>query len=129
MLGHGTPFVEVGGGGHYDKLVGHFMSGTGISRVPATGFAFGVQRLVHLLDHLGLLGEHRRALRTITLGSEPADVLVVPPSSTTGYVDAVALATEERAAGQVADVYVGEPGRWAQYAAARGIPVTRFTAT
>lgn len=52
-------FVEVGGGGRYDRLVAHFVPEGTVPTVPATGFAFGVERLVHLLDCLSLLGPDR----------------------------------------------------------------------
>lgn len=109
----------------YDRLVSHFIPGGTIRTVPATGFAFGVERLVHLLDRLGLLGADRRAVRVIGLSDAPADILLAPPPTAAGYLSAVRAAAPERAAGRAVDIYLGEPNRWKEYAQARGIAETR----
>ncbi|GEM_PF-1789704 len=42
-------YAEVGGGGRYDGLVGNFLDRCGIKKnIPATGFAFGTERLVQI---------------------------------------------------------------------------------
>ncbi len=42
-------YAEIGGGGRYDALVGNFLRKYGIGRdMPATGFAFGTERLVEI---------------------------------------------------------------------------------
>jgi len=44
----GTLLPEIGGGGRYDKLIGQNLRAFGVDRdVPATGFAFGTERLVN----------------------------------------------------------------------------------
>jgi histidyl-tRNA synthetase len=114
-------FVEVGGGGRYDKLVKHFIPNGTIDSVPATGFAFGVERLVELLDYLDLLTHQHQSVTTIGLHESPAHVLLVPGPTADGYLSAVRVAASDRAAGHAVDVYLGEPDQWAAYAAARGI--------
>lgn len=43
----GTWLAEIGGGGRYDEVIGQYLRDFGIERpVPATGFAFGTERLV-----------------------------------------------------------------------------------
>ena len=47
-------FLEIAGGGRYNKLVGHFIKDSSnhnknITTVPSTGFAFGIQRLMVML--------------------------------------------------------------------------------
>ncbi|MEV6980123.1 ATP phosphoribosyltransferase regulatory subunit [Sphaerisporangium sp. NPDC051017] len=116
-------FIEVGGGGRYDRLVGHFMADrTAAPPVPATGFAFGVERLVHLLDRLGLLGSDRSAGATMSMARAVADVLVIPQSATAdGYREAAEVAAKYRAAGRAVDIYLGDPAHEVAYATARGI--------
>jgi len=114
-------FVEVGGGGRYDRLVGHFVTGGRISAVPATGWAFGVERLVDVLDQLELLGDERSAMTTVSLGQASADLLVVPGPDATGYVKASRVAAKHRDGGRCVDIYVGDQVGWRRYASARGI--------
>lgn len=47
--------VEVGGGGRYDRLVSSFVPNSFPDIVPCTGFAFGVERLLHGLSQSGLI--------------------------------------------------------------------------
>ncbi|MGH8952971.1 MAG: ATP phosphoribosyltransferase regulatory subunit [Acidimicrobiia bacterium] len=114
-------FVEVGGGGRYDRLVGHFVTDGHITAVPATGCAFGVERLVDVLDQLELLGDDRSATATVSLGQASADLLVVPGPDASGYVNASRVAAKHRDGGRRVDVYVGDPVKWRHYASARGI--------
>ncbi len=114
-------FVEVGGGGRYDRLVGHFVTDGHITAVPATGWAFGVERLVDVLDQLELLGDDRSATATVSLGQASADLLVVPGPDASGYVNASRVAAKHRDGGRRVDVYVGDPVKWRHYASARGI--------
>ncbi|MGH3771383.1 MAG: ATP phosphoribosyltransferase regulatory subunit [Pseudonocardiaceae bacterium] len=114
-------FIEVGGGGRYDRLVEHFVTDGHITAVPATGWAFGVERLVGVLDQLGLLDQERSVTTTVSLGSASADLLVVPGSDAAGYVNASRVAAKHRDSGRCVDVYVGDPVDWRRYASARGI--------
>lgn len=114
-------FIEVGGGGRYDRLVEHFVTGGHITAVPATGWAFGVERLVGVLEQLGLLGQERSATTTVSLGSASADLLVVPGLNAASYVNASRIAAKHRDSGRCVDVYVGDPVGWRRYASARGI--------
>lgn len=117
--------VEVGGGGRYDRLVGHFLPHSAVRSVPATGFAFGIERLVDLLRRLDLLGADRSAVGVIGLGDAASDVLLVPSPTPAGYLAAVRAAALEREAGRAVDIYLGAPHGWRQYAEARGIADTR----
>lgn len=44
----GAVKIEVAGGGRYDRMIGAFVD-SGITRIPAVGFAFGLQRLLELV--------------------------------------------------------------------------------
>lgn len=94
---------SIGGGGRYDDLVARF---TG-ERAPATGFSFGVSRLVVALRQLDYArqGELKRG---------PRGPVVVIAFDEAGMGDYFAAAAELRAAGVPAEVYLGRSGMKAQ---------------
>lgn len=51
-------FIEIGGGGRYDKLVENFVNNPNFSSIPCTGFAFGIERLISMMDELNLYPEY-----------------------------------------------------------------------
>ena len=108
--GRPVRFGSVGGGGRYDDLVARF---TG-ERTPATGFSFGVSRLVAALEAAGRAGEG--AVRG------PVVVIAFSPHRMTDYLG---VAAELRAGGVPAEVYLGGSGMKAQmkYADRRHAPV------
>jgi histidyl-tRNA synthetase len=108
--GRPVRFGSVGGGGRYDDLIARF---TG-ERVPATGFSIGVSRLVAAQARLGL-GEQL---------ATPAPVIVLAMDAD-AMGEYFAMASELRAAGVRAEVYLGGSGMKAQlkYADKRGAPV------
>lgn len=122
---NGFTHVEVGGGGRYDRLVGNFMpEGDGYT-VPATGFAFGLERLVAVLDSLRLLDRDSAAAGAVSLRAGSADVLIVPEAGSAGYQAAARLAEAIREQGSRVDVYLGNAESARRYASVRGIPVTQ----
>ncbi|MBP7701166.1 MAG: histidine--tRNA ligase [Phenylobacterium sp.] len=97
--GRGVRFGSIGGGGRYDDLVARF---TG-EQVPATGFSFGVSRLVSALRAAGKdLSDNIRG---------PVVVIAFTPDDMTHYFSVVG---ELRAAGIPAEVYLGSAGMKAQ---------------
>jgi histidyl-tRNA synthetase len=107
--GEAVRFGAMGGGGRYDGLVARF---TG-QETPATGFSFGVSRLVAALAAAG--------------GAEPERArgpVVVIAFDQARMGDYFAMAGELRAAGMAAEVYLGESGMRAQlkYADRRASP-------
>lgn len=48
-------YIEIAGGGRFDRLVSNFIDKNKTFIVPCTGFAFGTQRVIEMLDELGLL--------------------------------------------------------------------------
>lgn len=101
---------SVGGGGRYDDLIARF---TG-ERVPATGFSIGVSRLVAAQARLGL-GE--------AFAQTPPVIVLAMDAERMG--DYFGIASELRAAGIRAEVYLGGSGMKAQlkYADKRNAPV------
>lgn len=51
-------YIEIAGGGRFDRLVSNFVEKEMV--VPCTGFAFGTERLVGMLDDLGLLSNNKQ---------------------------------------------------------------------
>lgn len=97
--GRGVRFGSIGGGGRYDDLVARF---TG-EQVPATGFSFGVSRLVSALRAAGRdLGDEVRG---------PVVVIAFTPDDMAHYF---AVVGELRNAGIPAEVYLGSAGMKAQ---------------
>lgn len=49
-------YIEIAGGGRYDRLVSHFVpTNHPIQQVPCTGFAFGVERVIKMLNQENLI--------------------------------------------------------------------------
>ena len=92
-------FGSIGGGGRYDDLVARF---TG-EQTPATGFSFGVSRLVATLKAAGREG--RKAARG------PVVIIAFNPEHMADYFKAAA---DLRNAGIPAEVYLGASGMRAQ---------------
>ncbi len=97
--GQAVRFGSVGGGGRYDDLVARF---TG-ERTPATGFSFGVSRLAAALRAAGR-----------DRGAEVRGPVVVVAFDQGRMADYFAVASELRAAGIPAEVYLGQSGMKAQ---------------
>jgi histidyl-tRNA synthetase len=97
--GRPIQFGSIGGGGRYDDLVSRF-TGEG---VPATGFSFGVSRLVSALRAVGSPGG--KATRG------PVVVIVFDRRHMSDYF---ACANLLRSAGVAAEVYLGVAGLKAQ---------------
>jgi histidyl-tRNA synthetase len=93
--GQPVRFGSIGGGGRYDDLVARF---TG-QPVPATGFSFGVSRLAAALRAAGVkeAGQARGPVVVIAFDQD-------------GMGDYFAAASELRAAGIAAEVYLGTSG-------------------
>jgi len=102
-------FGSIGGGGRYDDLVARF---TG-ERVPATGFSFGISRLVAARNASRLRAEKQR--------SAPVVILVLSASLLPEYFT---MAAELRRFSVPVEVYLGHSGMKAQmkYADRRGSP-------
>ena len=50
-------YIEIAGGGRYDRLVGTFLksnNNTSKMQIPCTGFAFGVDRVISMMNDMGL---------------------------------------------------------------------------
>jgi histidyl-tRNA synthetase len=102
---------SLGGGGRYDNLVGMFSG----QDVPACGFSLGLERIIVVMTEREMFPE--------TLAATPADVMVTIWNEES-INDAIALATELRAAGLRVDLSpeADKLGKQFKYASSRGIP-------
>jgi histidyl-tRNA synthetase len=98
--GREVRYGSIASGGRYDDLVARFTGET----VPATGFSFGVSRLVAAL----------RAAGREPGGAQARGPVVVIAFSEAHMADYFAVAGELRAAGVPAEVYLGGSGMKAQ---------------
>ncbi|MBI3944597.1 MAG: histidine--tRNA ligase [Armatimonadetes bacterium] len=102
---------SITGGGRYDHLIGIF-SGRDI---PAVGSTLGLERIVDVMEALGLFP----AAKTLTR-------VLVTVFDTAAAPESLRLAAELRAAGVCAEVYLAEKGGFRKqlaYANAKGIPL------
>ena len=97
-LGREIRFGSIGGGGRYDDLIARF---TG-ERVPATGFSFGVSRIVAVRKATNWMAR--------TDDAEPRGPVVVLVLDQQRMVDYMLVVAELRAAGIAAEVYLGTSG-------------------
>ncbi len=105
---------SLGGAGRYDGLIGMFLG----EDIPATGASLGLERIVDVIQELGLL----RARTTVS------DVLVTIFSEELMSAS-LGLVTALRRASVDAEIYLEAPRdlrRQVQYANKRGIPVVAF---
>ena len=103
---------SVSGGGRYDKLIGLFSR----EEVPATGVSFGLERIIDVIEELGMRPASVR--RTVA----EALVTVFGPEL---VGDSLRLSGELRAQGLKVETYLGEERLGAQirYAVRKGIPL------
>ena len=102
---------SVSGGGRYDKLIGLFSR----EEIPATGLSFGLERIIDVIDELGM--------RPASVRRTTAEVLVTV-FSPESVGESIRLAAEVRDQGVNAELYLGEDRLGAQlrYASRKDIP-------
>ncbi len=110
--GHPTRFGSIGGGGRYDGLVARFMRDDSI---PATGFSFGVSRLLAALEVMHSQAQAHKKYEG------PIIILALEAGRLPVYQR---MAHRLRQEGIPAEVYLGTSGLKAQmkYADRRGAP-------
>ncbi len=104
-------YVEIAGGGRYDKLVGNFVNNTTLSRIPSTGFAFGIERVIEMLEKTGFFKKEVKMLSHASFEESSADLLILASNGSgpvRGYFDALTVAREEIIKGNRCDIYVGD---------------------
>lgn len=69
-------FFEIAGGGRYDKLVSNFVNKSLFDKVPSTGFAFGIERVISMLDDLNIFPEYAIVSSNISFKKSSADYII-----------------------------------------------------
>ena len=102
---------SLGGGGRYDNLVGMFLG----RDVPACGFSLGLERIIVVMTE--------RAMFPATVVGGTVDIMVALWNEGS-RADALALASELRAAGLRVDIYpeADKLGKQFKYASSRNVP-------
>ena len=108
-------FVEIAGGGRYDKLVANFVNVVAPHFIPSTGFAFGVERVISMLDSIGSFSDSKSVNSTISFESSSADVLVVTSRASnpvSDYLKALYSIQSHDIKSQRFDIYVGDENNY-----------------
>lgn len=78
-------YIEIAGGGRFDRLVSSFIEKEKKFMVPCTGFAFGTQRVIEMLDELKLLDN----MENLELSFKDNSSIIYPKNnSISSYFDA-----------------------------------------
>lgn len=75
-------YFEIAGGGRYNRLVQHFVVNKDVESVPCTGFAFGLERLVTMLNSMGVFNEKKEITSTFCFSVESDSSLAFPEDKT-----------------------------------------------
>lgn len=100
-------FVEVAGGGRYNKLISKFLAGKEY-QIPAVGFAYGLERLVEFFN---LMQKSDKDMYSINywVGSNSVDkVIYAEPKSTNEIIDLFSSADKERQKNKRISIYIGD---------------------
>lgn len=88
VLSQEKKYIEIAGGGRYDKLVKNFVKSTDIEVVPSTGFAFGLERVVDMIDELDLFPQESEITSKYYFSNDIKDIHV-PKNDINQYLNAV----------------------------------------
>lgn len=77
VLTENSQFIEIAGGGRYDKLVGNFVQNYSQSVIPSTGFAFGLERVASMLETLGMFENPVSFQSSISFDTSNSDKILV----------------------------------------------------
>lgn len=104
-------YIEIAGGGRYDKLVGKFVNDQTFSRIPSTGFAFGIERVINMLESMSYFNGNKKIISEVAFMDSTADLLIVNSQKKDllfDYFRAWNIAKSEIAQNKRCDIYVGD---------------------
>jgi len=114
-------FIEIAGGGRYDKLVGNFVANSKYDTIPSTGFAFGLERVSAMLESMGKFDKTVSFGSSISFDGSNADVVLVLSNtgdSVSQYFSAVDIIENNKNCRY--DVYFGSDQDVKRYQLQRG---------
>lgn len=100
-------FVEVAGGGRYNKLISKFLAGKKY-QIPAVGFAYGLERIS---EFFGMINKSKKKQLTVNYWASENSVdtvLYSKPTTTTQIVDLFSSSDKLRENGKRVSIYVGD---------------------
>jgi histidyl-tRNA synthetase len=100
-------FVEVAGGGRYNKLIGKFLAGKEY-QIPAVGFAYGLERLVEFFKLMGKDNKSIHAVNYWTKSNGIDEVLYSKPQKSDDIINLFRFAEKLRGRNDRVSVYVGD---------------------
>jgi len=103
-------FVEVAGGGRYNKLVSKFLAGKEY-QIPAVGFAYGLERVSEFFNLLNKSKEKQFSVNYWTDKNGVDSVLHSNPKTTKQIIKLFSSSEELRREGKRVNVYVGDGNR------------------
>lgn len=99
VTSNGHLYFEIAGGGRYNRLVQHFIANKDIESIPSTGFAFGLERLITMLNDMGTFIGNKEITSTFHFSGDPG-TLAIPGNKT--------VATYLKLAEETTNIYIGD---------------------
>lgn len=81
-------YIEIAGGGRYDRLVGKFLAKADETTIPCTGFAFGTERVLSLMDDLNCFAQSMDFTRRYFFDMHAKRIVLSNPSIES-YISAI----------------------------------------
>lgn len=80
-------YIEIAGGGRYDRLVSNFVpKDCKTKKIPCTGFAFGIERVISMLEQEKRLPEKISINSLFCFGEDQARCIIPENESTVAYI-------------------------------------------
>jgi histidyl-tRNA synthetase len=97
-------YIEIAGGGRYDRLVGNFTpADCPIQQVSCTGFAFGVERVINILKKENRIEEHTQFKSDFHF-NQPSQIVYPKDASVRAYLE---VYFSEKDADKPTSIWVG----------------------
>jgi len=103
-------FVEVAGGGRYNKLISKFLAGKEY-QIPAVGFAYGLERISEFFNTVNKLKKTQLTVNFWTCKNSVDTVLYSRPETSQQIVKMFSFSEKLRRRGKRVSIYVGDGGK------------------
>lgn len=103
----GKVFVEVAGGGRYNKLISKFLAGKGY-QIPAVGFAYGLERISEFFSLINKSKKKQFSVSYWTSENSVDRVLYSNPKNSQQIMKLFSLSERLRKEGKRVSIYVGD---------------------
>lgn len=94
VLSERRSYIEIAGGGRYDRLVGRFLTNSTQEKVCSTGFAFGTERLIKVLEDMGCYCGEKTVEKKYILEEQDSVIIAPRDKSPEAYLKAVKQASQ-----------------------------------